>query len=480
MSITIFDKSVAGRASAELPQLDVKAKDFSKLVPDKFHRQELQLPELAEIDVVRHYVALSRKNYGIDNGFYPLGSCTMKYNPKINEEVAKMPGNFLVHPLQSEELSQGVLEVMYCLDKYLCEITGMAQFTLQPAAGAHGEMTGLLVMKRYFEDKGQTHRKKILIPDASHGTNPATCTICGFEAVTLKSDERGGVNLQELKEKITDDVAGIMLTNPNTLGLFDENIVEVCKIVHEHGGLTYYDGANLNPVLGVSKPADMGFDIIHINLHKVFSTPHGGGGPGSGPVGVVKKLVPYLPVPTVEKKKESFYLDYNKPKTMGKMKAFYGNYGMHVRAYTYIRSYGNEIKDVAENATLNANYLMHKLKQHFKLPYDRICQHEFVLSDEGMPNGISTMDIVKRLIDYGFHPPTIYFPLIVHGAMMIEPTETESKETLDSFIETMLKIKKEAAENPELVKTAPHTTPVKRLDAVKAAREPVIKWVAKN
>lgn len=475
-SKTIFDKSVPGRHGVFAPPLDVKPKDWGKMVPQQLLRSELPLPEVSELEVVRHYMHLSHKNFAIDLGFYPLGSCTMKYNPKINEDLARHPGFAFAHPLQPEELSQGALELMWNLQNYLCEITGMDAFTLQPAAGAHGELTGIMLMKKHFETLREK-RTKILIPDSAHGTNPATASMCGFETVEVKSSSTGGVDLSDLKSKMSKDVAGIMLTNPNTLGIFDENIVQVCKIVHQKGGLTYCDGANMNAIVGISKPADSGFDIIHLNLHKTFSTPHGGGGPGSGPVGVIKKLVPYLPKPLVRKKRDKFFLDYNLPKSIGKVRAFYGNFGMHVRAYTYIRYHGPEgLRKNSENAVLNANYLRVKLMPHFKIAYDRICQHECVFSDDGIPNGVRTLDIAKRLLDFGFHAPTIYFPLIVHGAIMIEPTETESKETLDEFVAALIKIKQEALENPELVKSAPHTMPVKRLDEVRAARQPVIRW----
>ncbi len=431
---------------------------------------------LSEVEVVRHYTELSRRNFGVDLGFYPLGSCTMKYNPKINEVAAGLEGFSLIHPLQPASTVQGALELMYELEKMLCEITGFKRFSLQPAAGAHGELTGIMIIRAYFKKKGGK-KSKMLVADSSHGTNPASCALCGFEAAEVKSDSDGNLNLKELREKMSGEVAGLMLTNPNTLGLFDPNIEEICKIVHEKGGLVYCDGANMNAILGKAKPSSMGFDVMHLNLHKSFGTPHGGGGPGSGPVGVIEELVPFLPRPLVEKKNGKYELDYGGEDSIGKVRSFYGNFGVLVKAYTYLKAVGaSGLKEVAELAVLNANYLKEKLKKHFKLPYDRVCQHEFVLLDEEMPNGVTTNDIAKRLLDYGFHAPTIYFPLIVKGAMMIEPTETESRETLDEFIDAMVKIKEEAEKQPELVKGAPHTTLVKRLDAVKAAREPELRW----
>lgn len=473
----IFDKSVSGRigTSFSKPFSEEKAEKF---LPSTLLRQNLDLPEVSEIDVVRHYTGLSRKNYGVDSGFYPLGSCTMKYNPKVNEEMAKLPGFAGIHPLQPQDTVQGALQLMFELEKFLCEICGFERFTLQPPAGACGEFTGIRIIKAYFESSGDK-RNRILIPDSSHGTNPASVTQCGFISEELKSNSNGLIDLDLLRQKMTEEIAGIMITNPNTLGLFERDIVEICNIVHGKGGLVYMDGANMNAMLGVCRPGDLGIDVMHLNLHKSFSTPHGGGGPGSGPVGVKKHLVKFLPKPMVEKDADGgkYYLDYNLPDSIGKVKSFYGNFGMLVRAYTYIKGLGAEgIRAVGENAVLNANYMKEKLKKYYKLPFDRICLHEFVLSDEGMPNGITTMDIAKRLLDYGFHAPTIYFPMIVHGAIMIEPTETESRQTMDEFIIAMIEIRKEAEESPDLVKNAPHSTIVKRLDAVKAAREPIIRW----
>ncbi len=431
---------------------------------------------LSEVEVVRHFTELSRRNFGVDLGFYPLGSCTMKYNPKVSEAMASLPGFKGIHPLQPESTVQGALQLMHELEKMLCEICGFKRFSLQPAAGAHGELTGIMVTKAFFESRGQT-RTKVLVPDSAHGTNPASVSMCGFEAVEVKSDERGNIDLADLRKKMDESVAALMATNPNTLGLFDQNIEEVCRAVHEKGGLVYGDGANMNALLGLCRPADLGIDLMHLNLHKTFATPHGGGGPGSGPVGVVENLVEFLPRPLVEKRQEKYFLDYSGKKSIGKVRSFYGNFGVMVKAYTYLRALGKEgLKKAAEGAVLNANYLKEKLRKSYELPFDRTCMHEFVLSDKGLANGVTTNDVAKRLIDYGFHPPTVYFPLIVHGAMMIEPTETESKETLDKFAAAMEKIRKEAEENPEIVKTAPHAMPVKRLDAVKAAREPDLKW----
>lgn len=470
----IFEKSSQGRTGFAIPKSRLAPK--KTFVPRENVRTELNLAEVGEVDVVRHYTKLSTQNYGIDSGFYPLGSCTMKHNPRMNEATAALPGFAQTHPLQPQELSQGNLELLFELERILSEVCGMKNFSLQPAAGAQGELTGLMVAKAYFKKIGQD-RPKILVTDSSHGTNPASATVCGFEAVEVKSDSRGNVDLNDLKSKMSEEVAVLMLTNPNTLGLFDENILEVTRIVHEKGGLVYCDGANMNAIAGKTRPAEAGFDIIHLNLHKTFSTPHGGGGPGAGPVGVVEKLVPFLPVPSIEKKGDKFFFDFDKPDSIGKVKGFYGNFGVLVRAYTYIRAHGADgIRKNSENAVLNANYLLSKLKKDFHLAYDRICMHEFVLSDKNFPNGVTTLDLAKRLLDYGVHAPTIYFPLIVHGAIMIEPTETESKHTLDEFAQIMLRILEEAKTDPEVVKNAPQNTPVGRLDAVKAAREPILRW----
>ncbi|MBO3803658.1 MAG: aminomethyl-transferring glycine dehydrogenase subunit GcvPB [Candidatus Brockarchaeota archaeon] len=471
----IFELSAEGREGASLPELDVPEQDLG--IPETELRSEIPLPEVSEVDVVRHYTALSRMNFGVDSGFYPLGSCTMKYNPKVNEVIAGLPGFKSAHPYQPEELSQGCLQVIYELSRDLAEITGMDAFTLQPAAGAQGELTGLMMAKAYFKRRGE-NRKKVLVPDSAHGTNPASAALCGYEVVEIPSDPRGGVDMVELKGKATEDVAALMLTNPNTLGLFEENILEISDIVHGNGGLMYCDGANMNAILGIAKPGDMGFDIVHLNLHKTFSAPHGGGGPGSGPVGVKERLARFLPKPVVQKNGGRYFLDYDRPESIGRVKAFYGNFSVLVKAYAYIRALGPEgLKEVAENAVLNANYVMRKLEGAYELPYDRVCKHEFVLSGKRQLDfGVHAMDIAKRLIDYGFHPPTVYFPLIVKEAIMIEPTETEGKETLDSFVEAMLKIAEEAEKEPELLRNAPKTTPTTRLDALTAARKPNLRW----
>jgi len=435
---------------------------------------------LSEPEVIRHFTALSRMNFGVDSGFYPLGSCTMKYNPKICEEAAKLDSFSKLHPLQPLATVQGALQLMFELQKMLCEITGFKQCSLQPAAGAQGELAGIMMIQAYFKKKGE-QRTKVLVPDSAHGTNPASVSMCGFEAVEVKSDALGNIDLNDLKQKLDNSVAAIMITNPNTLGLFDQNIIQVCELVHEKGAFVYGDGANLNALLGVCRPADVGIDLMHLNLHKTLSTPHGAGGPGAGPITVIEKLVPFLPRPLIEKKGNVYELDYSGKDSIGKVRIFYGNFGVLVKAYTYLRAIGaGGLKEVSENAVLNANYLMERLRKHYHLQFNRKCMHEFVISDKDMPNGVTTNDIAKRLLDYGFHPPTIYFPLIVKGAMMIEPTETESRETLDSFADAMIKIKEEAEKNPEIVKSAPHSMPVKRLDAVKAAREPVLRWSERN
>lgn len=469
----IFEKSVRGRKAIYLPALGVPLQQG--LIPEKYLREELELPEVSELDVVRHYTALSRRNFGVDNGFYPLGSCTMKYNPKINEDAARLNGFSELHPYAPEEFSQGALQIMYELEQYLKEITGMDAFTLQPAAGSHGELTGIMIAKKYFGAIGEK-RAKVLIPDSAHGTNPASVTLCGFESVEVESNSDGEIDLEDLKSKLDKSVAAIMITNPNTLGLFERKILEIAEIMHANGSLVYMDGANLNAMLGIAKPGNFGVDILHCNLHKSFSTPHGGGGPGSGPVGVKKELEKFLPKPRVVFADGNYKLDYNLPDSIGRVRAFYGNFGILVRAYTYIRSIGSEgVRAVGENAVLNANYLLARLKKYYHLPYNRICQHEFVLTDKSLSNNVTTIDLAKRLLDYGFHSPTIYFPLIVPGAIMIEPTETESKETLDRFAAAMIKIKEESEKEPETVKSAPLTTPVSRLDSVLAARNPVLR-----
>ncbi len=476
----IFERSKEGRTGYSLPDLDVPAADLSDLVPDGYIRtEEPALPEVSEPEIMRHYTELSRRNHGVDTGFYPLGSCTMKYNPKINEDIARLPGFSHVHPLQDESTVQGCLALMHDLQEQLKEITGMDAVTLQPAAGAHGEWTGLMMIRAFHEANGDHHKNKVIIPDSAHGTNPASASVAGFETITVKSNEHGLVDIEDLKRVAGPDTAALMLTNPNTLGLFEEEIIEMAEIIHSVGGKLYYDGANLNAIMGKARPGDMGFDVVHLNLHKTFSGPHGGGGPGSGPVGVKKDLIPYLPKPVLVKTDERYSFDYDRPLTIGRIKPFYGNFGINVRAYTYIRTMGPDgLKEVTENAVINANYMMRALAPYFDLPYDRHCKHEFVISTRKQKKlGVRALDIAKRLLDFGFHPPTIYFPLNVEECMMIEPTETESKETLDAFIEAMIQIAKEAEENPEIVQEAPHTTVVKRLDETQAARKPVLRYI---
>jgi glycine dehydrogenase subunit 2 len=474
----LFENSRPGRKAGTIPASDVPEVALDKVIDTSLLRSDLNLPELSEVDIVRHYTRLSQRNFGVDMGFYPLGSCTMKYNPKINEDVAGLQGFTSLHPYAPEAAAQGNLQLLHELAGFLSEICGMADFTLQPAAGAHGELTGVMVIKKHFEKKREK-RTTILIPDTAHGTNPASVALCGFQVATLRSNSEGGVDLAHLRELMTQDVAGLMLTNPNTLGLFERNIDEVASIVHGKGGLLYCDGANANALIGVTRPGDLGFDIIQLNLHKTFSTPHGCGGPGSGPVGVKSHLAPFLPVPRVVKEGERFRWSDKFPDSIGRIRSFYGNFNVMVKAYTYIRSIGAEgLRRVSENAVLNANYIKERLRPHYLLAYDRICMHECVFSGEKQvqESGVHTTDIAKRLLDYGFHPPTIYFPLIVREAIMIEPTETESKETLDEFCAAMISIAKEAKENPDLVKSAPLTTPVKRMDDVLAARKPDVCW----
>ncbi len=470
----IFELSSPGRKAFTLPPLDVPPSDL----PMEYLRDEVPLPEVSEVDVIRHYLRLSQLNFAVDKGFYPLGSCTMKYNPKVNEEAASLPGFTRIHPYQDESTVQGALRLMYELQEYLKEIGGFAGVSLQPAAGAHGEFSGVLMMRAYHWARGDTKRHKVLIPDSAHGTNPASSAMSGCTVVEIKSDERGNIDLEELKRHCDETLIGLMLTNPNTLGLFEEQVLEVARVVHEAGGLLYGDGANLNAMVGITKPGDLGFDVLHFNLHKTFSTPHGGGGPGAGPVGASEKLVDFLPGPIVAKEGDKYKLVWP-PKSIGRVKAFYGNFLVFIKAYVYIRMLGAEgLKEVAETAVINANYLRERLKKVYPLPYDRLCKHEFVLSGRlrDAP-GVRTVDIAKRLIDYGFHPPTVYFPLIVPEAIMIEPTETESKETLDAFVDALLKIAQEARENPEILHQAPHTAPVRRLDEVRAARQLKLRWM---
>jgi glycine dehydrogenase subunit 2 len=466
----IYDLSSAGRTAFTLPDLDVPA----CALPEGYLRDELDLPEVSELEFVRHYMHLSQKNVSIDTVFYPLGSCTMKYNPKVNEKAASIEGLTQVHPLQPEASAQGCLELMYNLQEALKEISGFAGVTLQPAAGAHGEFTGVLIMRAYHASRGDTRRTKILIPDSAHGTNPASSAMSGFSVVEIPSDSRGNVDLAALKAACDDTVAGLMLTNPNTLGLFEEHVLEVIETVHACGGLVYGDGANLNALLGIARPGDLGIDVMHFNLHKTFSTPHGGGGPGSGPVGVSSALMVFLPGPIVTRIGEHFHLVVPE-KSIGRLKAFHGNYGIMVRAYTYIRMMGAAgLRQVSEDAVLNANYLKVKVSPHFGLAIERICKHEFVVHGDVPGTDVRALDISKRLIDYGYHPPTNYFPLIVHDALMIEPTETESKETMDAFAEALAAIAEEARTQPSLLHEAPHFTPVSRLDETKAARNPVL------
>ncbi len=474
----IFEISKQGRGAVAVAASDVPAINIEDAIGKKYLRNDLDLPEVAEIDLVRHYTNLSRRNFGVDLGFYPLGSCTMKYNPKVNENVATLPGFAGIHPYAADVFTQGNLQLMYDMQKYLSDIFGMAEFTLQPAAGAQGELTGVMMIKKYFEKKGEK-RPLILIPDTAHGTNPASGALCGFDTVTLRSNSEGGVDIDHLKSLMTEDVAALMLTNPNTLGLFERNIEQVAQIIKGKGGLLYGDGANANAFLGKSRPGDLGFDVIQLNLHKTFSTPHGGGGPGSGPVGVSAKLIDYLPVPRIIKNSQDYNWSDNFPHSIGRVRAFYGNFNVIVKAYAYIRSLGTEgLIRATEMAVLNANYIKEKLKPYFDLPYDRVCMHECVFSGKRqvVETGVHTTDIAKRLIDFGYHPPTIYFPLIVPEAIMIEPTETESKETLDAFCDAMIAIAKEAKENPQRLKDAPLTTPVSRLDEVLAARKPDVCW----
>ena len=438
------------------------------------------LPEVAEVDLIRHYTGLSHRAHGVDSGFYPLGSCTMKYNPKINEDVSRLSGFTDIHPLQPESTAQGCLEVLYTMQGWLAEITGMDAISLQPAAGAHGEWTGMAMVKAWHKSRGDAKRTRVLVPDSAHGTNPASAAVAGFEVVTIPSAPDGGVDVEALRAAADDRTAALMLTNPSTLGLFETRICEIAAIVHKAGGLLYYDGANLNAIMGVTRPGDMGFDVVHLNLHKTFSTPHGGGGPGSGPVGCKKALEPFLPSPVIERDDSGLYrLNGDRPQSIGRVKGFYGNFGVILRAMTYILSLGADgLKEASETAVLNANYMMNKLKGRYTLPYDRACMHEFVLSAEDMKarTGCSAMDVAKKLLDYGMHPPTMYFPLIVHEALMIEPTETESVETLNYAVKALLNIAEMAESLPDELHSAPATTPVGRLDEVAAARKPKLRW----
>jgi glycine dehydrogenase subunit 2 len=472
----IFEKSKAGRGCDILPSCDVPVVE-----PDDNYKREkeLRLPEMSETDISRHYTELMKRTFGVNDGFYPLGSCTMKYNPKINDEIAKLPGFSNIHPLQSVSTVQGCLEVMKKAEEYLCEITGMDAISFQPAAGAHGEFTGLLLIRAYHQARNDEKRNKIIVPDSAHGTNPASAAMAGFTVINIPSTKDGYVDMEELKKVVGDDTAGFMLTNPNTVGLFDKNILEITNIIHKAGGLNYYDGANLNAIMGIARPGDMGFDVVHLNLHKTFSTPHGGGGPGSGPVGCKENLLEFLPLPRVEEEDGVYKLLLEKEESIGRVKGFYGNFLVVVRALTYILTLGGDgLKYASENAVLNANYMMHKLKDIYKMPFPEPCMHEFVMTIEDIKKekGVTALDIAKALLDYGIHPPTMYFPLIVHEALMLEPTETESKETLDEVIEIFKKVYEEAMNNPESLHHCPKNTPIGRPDEVTAARNPILRY----
>ncbi len=469
---TLFERSVTGRHCTILPACDVP-----ECTPEVTRKSEMRLPELSETDISRHYTELAKQTFGVNDGFYPLGSCTMKYNPKINETAAALPGFKNIHPTQDHV--QGCLELLHTAENYLCEITGMDAMTFQPAAGAHGEMTGLLLIKRYHELKGNTQRNKIIVPDSAHGTNPASSAMCGFTVINIPSAPDGCVDLDKLREACGEDTAGLMLTNPNTLGIFDKNISEITKIVHEAGGLCYYDGANLNAVMGIVRPGDMGFDCIHLNLHKSFSTPHGGGGPGSGPVGCKAFLEPYLPGKRIVEKDGEYAWDPRGTESIGAVRGFHGNFLVVVKAFTYLLTLGREgVPEVAKNAVLNANYLKHLLETTYDVTNKGICMHEFVITMEEMKkiNGVSAMDIAKALQDYGIHPPTMYFPLNVHEALMVEPTETETKETLDEVAKIFLELHAKALEDPEYLHSAPHHSAITRPDEVTAARKPVLRF----
>jgi glycine dehydrogenase subunit 2 len=486
---TIYERSVEGRRAATLPDAGVPEPPLEELIPKSLLRDRpAELPEIAEPEIVRHYNRISRRNFDLDTGFYPLGSCTMKHNPRLNERVAALPGHARLHPAQEPKRAQGALELMWLLQRSLSEICGLPHVSLQPSAGSHGELAGLLLTRAYHADRGE-ERTKVLTPDTAHGTNPATVTMAGYEVVKLATNQRGGIDLDDLRSKAGDDTACLMLTNPNTLGLFDENIAEIAKIVHDAGGTLYYDGANLNAIMGRSRPGDMGFDIVHVNLHKSFSQPHGGGGPGAGPIACSDRIEPYLPRPQVVRREAqnggepSFDLDYDRPKSIGRLRGFQGNFGVFVRSYAYILSLGGDgLQEASETAVLNANYLLARMSEgkagrYTPVAFDRRCMHEFVLS--GAPAkrelGIKTLDVAKRLLDYGMHPPTVYFPLLVDEALMVEPTETETRETLDAFAEAIDAILDEAAEDPAIAQGAPYTTPVRRLDEVRANRNPVVR-----
>jgi glycine dehydrogenase subunit 2 len=474
----IFERSVSGRMGASIPDDDLQ--DFSFDIPDeRYLRDDIPgMPEVCELDMVRHYTRLSQWNYSIDLGMYPLGSCTMKYNPKINEEVSAIPGFSHCHPHSPLHMSQGALKLMFELADYLKEISGLSAVSLQPSAGAQGELTGMLMIRAFHRTNGDNERVNVLIPDSAHGTNPASCVLAGLKAVEIQSGSDGRLDPNAIKPWLNDSLAGIMMTNPNTLGIFESHADTISDMIHDAGGLVYMDGANLNALMGIVKPGDLGVDVLHINLHKTFSTPHGGGGPGSGPVAVSEKLKPFLPIPVIDKNDSQFFLQWNRPLTIGRVHGFFGNFAVMVRAYAYIRSLGPEgIKKVSETAILNANYIKEQLRQAYHLPYPEICKHEVVLNDQIQEkHGVTTMDIAKRLMDYGFHPPTVYFPLIVQGAIMIEPTESESKRNIDQFINALLQIAHEAENNPETVKSAPNLPKMKRLDETMAARNLILRW----
>ena len=480
----IFELSCPGRKGYSLPKNNWSRHRLTDLPAALQRTAEPELPQVDELTVCRHYTNMSNNNFGVDTGFYPLGSCTMKYNPKINEELATLPNFQRLHPAQDENTAQGALELYYNVQQTLSEIAGLSEFTLNPYAGAHGELTGLMVIRSYHQSRGDMKRTKIIVPDSAHGTNPASAAVCGLQIVEVKSTSQGTVDLESLKSVLGDDIAGMMMTNPNTLGIFETRIPEIAALIHECGGLMYYDGANLNPMLGVCRPGDMGFDVMHINLHKTFSTPHGGGGPGSGPVGVRAGLEQFLPAPHVSRDREGqFHID-RPENSLGSVSSFLSNYGILIRAYCYLLSMGKDFIPMAGKlSVLNANYIKERLKDHYQLPIDGLCKHEFVFDglrpeyggDHHDPNHVTTLDVAKRLLDYGYHAPTIYFPLLFHESLMIEPTESESKETLDDFIETMKKIAVEARENPELLHTAPHHTPIRRPDDVRAVKDAVFK-----
>jgi glycine dehydrogenase subunit 2 len=487
---TIFEKSVPGRRAAAIPPSDVPETPLSELIPQKHLRSEpARLPEISEPEIVRHYNRISRRNFDLDTGFYPLGSCTMKHNPRLNERVAALPGHARLHPAQSPRRAQGALELMWNLQGALAEICGLPYVSLQPSAGSHGELAGLMLTRAYHDERGE-ERTEVLTPDTAHGTNPATVTMAGYDVVKVATDERGGVDVDDLREKASERTACLMLTNPNTLGLFDSNIHEIAEVVHDAGGTLYYDGANLNAIMGRSRPGDMGFDIVHVNLHKTFSQPHGGGGPGAGPIAVSERIQPYLPVPRVVRSDEGsngagprFDLDYDAPKSIGRLRGFAGNFGVFARSYAYIRSLGGDgLAEATDTAVLNANYLMARLAQgragkYLPAAFERTCMHEFVLSGGPAKRelDVKTLDIAKRLLDYGFHPPTVYFPLLVDEALMVEPTETEAKESLDAFAEAIEAILEEAEKDPAIARNAPYTTPVRRLDEARASRKPVLR-----